>query len=79
MNAGPPGSARFAVWSPEDVKRWADGAKEQPMGQGAPSRQYGGDQVWVGNPRLSGIYYVVVDQQGPVPSTYTLSIDTAYR
>jgi hypothetical protein len=88
MNATPGGSARFSVWTPSNVRSWAAGGGENPVGRGSPqtvtrvqadgtveeSSLYGGDLIWSGNFRSPSTYYVVVDQTGPAPATITLEV-----
>lgn len=75
MAFSPSNSVSFGVWTPQDLKNWAAGQGEHPVGRGsANSHVNGGDLVWTGSFFTPGTYYVVVDQTGPAPSNFLLNI-----
>jgi len=74
MHADPPGSATFTVWSWDVLQRWGEGYFNTPTGRGTPNDVYGGDPVWHGGSIIRGKWYVVVEQSGASPSTYTLEV-----
>jgi hypothetical protein len=74
MAISPSLSAGFGVWTQDNVRAWAAGGAENPVGRGSVNNALGGDLVWAGNFTIAGTYYVVVDQMGPNASSYTLSI-----
>lgn len=74
MGVSPAGAVSFAIWTQDNVKRWAEGNPEDPLGRGTPNTDYGGDLIWTGNFNESGIYYVVVDQTGPYTGSFTLRV-----
>src|SRR5512133_2128415 len=74
MNARPGGSANFAIWTADDVRNWAQGNRENPVGRGTDNATLNDDLVWSGNFNSAGTYYVVVDQAGGAPATISLNI-----
>ncbi len=78
MSAAPGGSANFSVWTSDNVRNWAAGQGESPVGRGSQQargvRPYGDDLIWSGSFRSPGVYYVVVDQTGLVPATINLKV-----
>ncbi|MHB0877361.1 MAG: hypothetical protein ACYC5O_15095, partial [Anaerolineae bacterium] len=74
MSVSPQRSAGFSVWTQDSVRVWAAGGTENPVGRGSVNEALGGDLVWAGNFTVNGTYYVVVDQTGPDPASYTLQI-----
>jgi hypothetical protein len=74
MSAQPGGSASFAVWTPDDVRNWAQGGGEKPIGRGTDNPFYNDDLVWSGNFNTAGTYYIVVDQTGGAPATINLHV-----
>ena len=45
-----------------------------PVGRGATSDAYGGDQIWTGSFKTPGAYYIVVEQTGANEGGYKLSV-----
>ena len=74
MGVTSPGAASFAIWTPTNVKQWAQGNPENPQGRGTPNTGYNGDLIWSGNFNVPGTYYVVVDQTGPYTGSINLSV-----
>jgi hypothetical protein len=74
MGVSPANSASFAVWTPGNVRLWAQGGKENPVGRGSPNSLYNDDLAWSGSFNLPGTYYIVVDQTGLVASTINLQV-----
>jgi TolB protein len=76
MQVVPEEGANFAVWTPSEIRRWADGAEVDPIGRGSPDPSTDGLYVWSGSFTLPGAYYVVVEHTGsqPGPAYYLLEI-----
>lgn len=78
----PGSSAGFDLWSPESLQAATDDDR-RPAGRGTQQRNaaddllYDGDLLWTGSFRISGTYYVVVNQNGGAPSTYRLTVSGA--
>jgi len=75
MAVEPKNSATFKVLTPENVRLWAAGQKYDPVGRGATSDAYGGDQIWTGSFKIPGTYYIVVEQTGANEGGYKLSVN----
>ena len=81
LEATPPGSANFCVWTPEGLRVWSTGAKDEytlPVGRSSSLDLEGGSviqkSVWSGDPHVGGPYYVCVRQTGAEPTNYSLRI-----
>ena len=74
MAVEPKNSATFKILTPENVRLWAAGQKYEPVGRGATSDAFGGDQVWTGSFKTPGAYYIVVEQTGANAGGYRLSV-----
>jgi hypothetical protein len=81
LQAIPPGSASFCVWTPEGLRIWKTGAEDEttlPVGRGSAVDMRKGDvaqtSVWSGQFNMAGPYYVCVRQTGLKPSTYKLDV-----
>jgi hypothetical protein len=79
--AMPPGSASFCIWTPEGLRIWKTGAKDEttlPVGRSSALTLGKGDvaqkSVWSGQFNIGGPYYVCVRQTGTQPSTYKLDV-----
>jgi TolB protein len=77
LKTEPPESASFDLWTPHDVRRWADGAEVTPVGSGSPAPGETGTMVWAGSFNDQGTYYVVVEHAGQkqAPGYYLLEIE----
>jgi hypothetical protein len=71
----PKNAATFKILTPENVRLWAAGQKYEPVGRGATSDAYGGDQIWTGSFKIPGAYYIVVEQTGANEGGYKLSVN----
>jgi pyruvate/2-oxoglutarate dehydrogenase complex dihydrolipoamide acyltransferase (E2) component len=74
MAVEPKNSASFKILTPENVQLWAAGQKYEPVGRGASSDAFGGDQIWTGSFKTPGAYYIVVEQTGANEGGYKLSV-----
>jgi len=74
MAVEPKNSASFKILTPENVRLWAAGQKYEPVGRGATSDAFGGDQIWTGSFKTPGAYYIVVEQTGANEGGYKLSV-----
>ena len=81
LEATPPGSADFCVWTPEGLRVWGTGATDEytlPVGRSSALDLEGGSiiqkSVWSGDPHVGGPYYVCVRQTGAEPTNYSLRI-----
>ncbi len=76
LEAVPEEGAAFAVWTPEQIRRWRAGSEVEPIGRGSPDPSTTGVQVWSGNFNDKGTYYLVVDYTGNRPATtyYLLTV-----
>ena len=72
MSVDPTSSAGFKVLTPAQLQQWAQGATVNPVGRGSANTNLGGDLSWSGNFDTAGTYYVVVNQNGSVPSNYSI-------
>lgn len=81
------GSASFAVWTRERMNQAATADPSQKVGavgngtplvkkdsDGNTFNLYGGDLFWLGNARVGGTYYVLVQATGMAPVSYTLTM-----
>jgi hypothetical protein len=75
MSVDPTGSAGFKVFTPAQEQQWAQGSTVDPVGRGSANDARGGDLFWTGNFSTPGTYYVVVDQNGSVPSNYAIRMN----
>jgi hypothetical protein len=75
LHASPAGSATFTVWSWDVLQRWAEGYFYTPTGRGTANSLAGGDLTWEGGSIIKGKWYVIVEQTGSSPSTYTLQVN----
>ena len=75
MSVDPTGSAGFKVFTPAQEQQWAQGSTVDPVGRGSVNDARGGDLFWTGNFSTPGTYYVVVDQNGSVPSNYAIRMN----
>ena len=67
-------AAQFAVWTPADLRSWQAGNGENPVGRGSANPDMNNDLFWSGHFYAPGTYYVVIDQTGPVPAYYMLTV-----
>jgi WD40-like Beta Propeller Repeat len=72
----PAGSAAFAVWTPEEIRRWGLGLEVEPVGRGSADPFAAGSLVWSGSFTTAGTYYVVVERAGSGAGTsyYLLTV-----
>jgi hypothetical protein len=75
MSVDPTGSAGFKVFTPAQEQQWAQGSTVDPVGRGSVNDARGGDLFWTGSFSTPGTYYVVVDQNGSVPSNYSIRMN----
>jgi TolB protein len=61
LEAVPPGSASFVVWTPELIERWGAGYYVEPIGRGSVDPNIAGRLTWSGDFHSAGTYYVVVE------------------
>ena len=59
------------------LQRWAEGYFYTPTGRGTANDLYGGDLIWEGGSVIKNTWYVIVEQHGTSPSTYTLEVNGA--
>jgi hypothetical protein len=73
MESEPHGGASFAVWTPEQMRRWGLGDEVHPIGRGSADPRAAGSLSWYGSFNSVGTYYVVVERAGDYPgSSYYL-------
>lgn len=66
--------AGFGVWTPEQVSCWAKGEAVDPIGRGTYNQYVDGDLSWSGSFAQSGIYYIVVQNQGADLAHFALTL-----
>lgn len=69
LEAVPEEGASFAVWTPEEARRWRAGSPVDPIGRGSADPSAPGKLVWTGNFNDKGTYYAVVEATGSQPGT----------
>jgi hypothetical protein len=74
MNASPTAYTGFKVYTPEEVRLWAQGEALNAIGAGAVNPDLGGDLSWSGNFNEGGTYYIVVSDTGTGTSYYQLQV-----
>jgi hypothetical protein len=76
LDSEPDGGITFSVWTPENIRTWAQGEEVEPVGSGGQDEHAPGDLCWCGTFHEPGTYYVVVKHtdQGPDMAYYTLEI-----
>jgi TolB protein len=76
MEVAPAESAAFAVWTPEEIRRWELGLEVEPIGRGSPDPLAPGTLAWSGSFVTAGTYYIVVEHAGSGPRTsyYRLTV-----
>ncbi len=76
LGAEPHGGANFAVWTPDEIRRWALGLEVDPVGRGGEDPVAPGRRIWSGSFTIPGTYYVVVEHTSSQPGTsyYTLTL-----
>jgi hypothetical protein len=67
LQAEPAEGATFAIWTPDQIRRWGLGEYVEPIGRGSADPFAAGTLVWSGSFTLPGTYYVVVEQTGSQP------------
>jgi hypothetical protein len=72
--ASPRSAVAFSVWTPAQADAWNRGLKQDPVGRGSPNAALGNDLVWSGNFSTRGTYYVLVEQKGSAPGSYSLQV-----
>ena len=73
VSADPSNAVAVSVWTQTDVQDWTQGNAPDPVGSGSVNDLYAGDLTWTGNFNAAGVYYVVVESNGPV-ANYRLQI-----
>ncbi len=76
LDSEPDEGVAFSVWTPENIRVWAQGEEVEPVGRGGADEHAPGDLCWCGTFQEPGTYYVVVEHTGQGPDTpyYTLDI-----
>lgn len=74
-------SISFEVWTPDQVRLWAENVEFDATGEGTIFRDGTGDNdpnrnllVWSGSAPASNTYYVIVENETDSPANYTISI-----
>jgi hypothetical protein len=75
LDAEPDQGAAFKVYTEDQIRAWTQGEDLEAVGQGTENEYTPGDLCWCGDFAEAGRYYVVVEQQGPEPSFYKLTIN----
>ncbi len=94
LTAYPQGSVSFNVWTPAGYREWAAGLTNDngkliggPIGAGTLHQakdgdttydRFGGSLEWNGTSNQAGTYYIQVQSNSQMPSSYTLSISGDY-
>jgi hypothetical protein len=79
MQVMPASAATFELWTPQRLHEMEikdKGEWVEPVGAGAreDTEDVVGKLIWAGALGTPGMYYVCVDQVGPIPASYRLSI-----
>lgn len=75
LDVEPENGATFEVWTPDEIRRWGQGLKVEPIGRGSTDPAAPGALVWSGNFNEGGTYYVVVEHAGkPWTNYYLLTV-----
>lgn len=76
LGVEPHGGANFAVWTPDEIRRWALGLEVDPVGRGGEDSAAPGRRIWSGAFTIPGTYYVVVEHTSSQPGTsyYQLAV-----
>ena len=74
LDSEPEGNVVFSIWTEDQVQAWAQGEEIEPVGRGTENENESGDLFWAGSFGNPGRYYVVVENVGTGPGTFTLSI-----
>lgn len=69
LGVEPHGGASFAVWTPDETRRWALGLEVDPVGRGGEDPAAPGRRIWSGSFTSPGTYYVVVEDTSSQPGT----------
>ena len=77
LDAAIDGRLGFEVWTPEQLRLWANGIDFEPTGAGTENEFVNTDLFWSGSFVKGDTYYVIVEQIHPADSavTYTLSVN----
>lgn len=67
-------SVSFEIWTPAQVKSWAQGDKVYELGAGSVFNDVDTTLIWVGSAKASDRYYVLVENQTDSPANYSLEI-----
>ena len=65
---------QFSVRTPEDVKYWQETGEKKACGCGTANSYEDGDLFWSGAFPSAGIYYLVVENNGDGPASYSLDV-----
>ena len=74
LDAEPNDRASFKVVTQEDIRRWRAGERLLGVGAGTQNDQIPGDLFWTGSFVKGDTYYVLVEGDNFIPSTYKLNI-----
>ncbi|MFC2030989.1 TolB family protein [Chloroflexota bacterium] len=76
LRTEPVGGANFAIWTPDEIRRWALGLEVDPVGRGSEDPAFPGGSIWSGGFTVPGAYYVVVEDTSGQPGAryYQLSV-----
>jgi len=74
LNVQPEDRASFKVVTQDDLRRWADGEKLVGVGAGTKNASMNDKLFWTGSFVKGDTYYVLVEGDNFIPSTYQLTI-----
>jgi TolB protein len=77
LEAVPEGSATFALWTPEGIRRWGLGLEAEPIGRGSTDLAAGTALVWSGSFTTPGTYCVAVEHQGNPAGTSNYQLEVS--
>jgi hypothetical protein len=77
LQVQPHQGAAFALWTPDNIHRWADGAEVEPIGRGSPHPSAEDTLVWSGSFNTKGTYYVVIEHAGSHPGSSFYLLDVS--
>jgi hypothetical protein len=75
LDSDPDDAVSFAIWTPDNVRRWGLGEEVEPVGRGTENEHTAGDLCWCGTFEEPGTYYVIVENDSAGPASYVLTID----
>jgi hypothetical protein len=75
LNTGPDGNrTAFRVFTPTQIREWQAGGDLKAIGAGSPNAFLASDLSWRGNFNQAGTYYLRVENDGTLPSYFSLSV-----